>query len=76
MADLVELKPVKRTIEVPELLTIEEASKVLRVSYSTAYRMANDGSLPVWRASRNKRTIRIPKVALLKMIESQTVPAA
>ena len=76
MADVRVLERRARTSEAPELLTIGEAAEVLRVSYSTAYRMACDGSLPVWRAARNKRTIRIPKAALLQMIESQTVPAA
>lgn len=40
---VIQLTPHK---EAPELLTREEASKILKVSYTTLYHWNNDGTLP------------------------------
>lgn len=59
--------------ELPDLLQVTEAARVLRISRSSAYAYArafelSDGheGLPVIRIGR---TLRVPKAALLRVIE-------
>ena len=49
-------------------LTIEEAARVLGISRSTAYMLANAGRIPVIRIS--ERRFIVPKVALERMLQS------
>lgn len=61
--------------QLPDMLTVEEAAKVLRISRSRAYeavatfqRTAGADGLPVIRIGRS---LRVPKRSLLAWIEGQ-----
>jgi len=59
-----------RSIEdLPLLLTVPEAAKVLRVGVSRAYEMAQRGEIP---AVRIGRRIRIPREELRPLLGFQT----
>lgn len=51
--------------DLPLMLTVEEAARVLRVGRNGAYAAVADGVLP---AVRIGRTIRIPRAALAEML--------
>ena len=53
----------------PEILSVAEACKALRIGNNNIYDLLNTGVL---KAYRNGRTWRIPKQALIEYIESQT----
>ena len=60
---------IAKTIE-PELLTINEAARVLRVGRSRAYLLASSGQMPG--LIRIGRSIRVSRRALLAWIADQT----
>ena len=41
--------------ELPQILTIEEASKYLRIPLSTLYKLAQDGKIPCQKVGRHWR---------------------
>ncbi|MFC1984725.1 helix-turn-helix domain-containing protein [Chloroflexota bacterium] len=49
-------------------MTVEEAGKALGISRATAYMLANTGFIPAIRLG--ERRLVVPRVALLKMLES------
>jgi excisionase family DNA binding protein len=51
--------------DLPAVLTVEEAGKVLRISRGAAYEAARTGAIP---SIRIGRTIRVPRRALLLML--------
>jgi Helix-turn-helix domain len=60
--------------ELPEVLTVEEAAAVLRIGRTAAYELCRQ-----WRATRGRtgipvlafgRTLRVPKAALVRMLET------
>ena len=53
--------------ELPDFCSLEELSKVLQVSRSTAYRMAAQGSIPSLRVGRR---VIVPKEHLVRWIDS------
>lgn len=53
----------------PDLLTVGEAAKVLRISTDLAYALVRAGVLPVLRLG--ERRIVIPREALLRWVETQ-----
>jgi hypothetical protein len=59
--------------DLPEVLTVEEAGKVLRISRGAAYALANQYLDSVGRVGlpcrRLGRTIRVPKAALRRFLE-------
>ena len=62
--------------ELPEMLTVEEAAKVLRIGRSAAYAgvaqfEATDGRFGI-PCVRIGRTLRVPKRALMRWIEEQS----
>ena len=57
---------------IPDVLTIPELQKVLRIGRSTAYRLIKTSEL---RCIRIGRSIRIPKEYLLEFIETQHTPS-
>jgi excisionase family DNA binding protein len=61
---------VKNAMTIALLLRPEEAGQVLGISRSKVYAMLNSGQLPSIRAGR---TIRVPRAALEKWIEGNTV---
>ena len=59
-----------RSIEdLPLLLTVPEAAKVLRVGVSRAYEMAQRGEIPVVRIGRR---VRIPREELRPLLGCET----
>lgn len=50
----------------PDVLTIEEARHVLRVSRGVAYEQVRQGAIPSIRVGR---AIRIPRVALARLLD-------
>lgn len=67
------VRPVPSLDELPELLTVEEAAAVLRISRGAAYQQAR-----LWRATGGReglpvvvigRTLRVPREALRRRIE-------
>lgn len=57
---------------IPDVLTIPELQKVLRIGRSTAYRLIKTSEL---RCIRIGRSIRIPREYVLEFIESQRTPS-
>ena len=53
--------------ELPDFCSLEELSEVFRVSRSTAYRMAAQGSIPSLRVGRR---VIVPKEHLVRWIDS------
>ena len=53
--------------ELPDFCSLEELSRVLQVSRSTAYRMAAQGSIPSLRVGRR---VIVPKEHLVRWIDS------
>lgn len=53
--------------ELPLVLTVAEAARLLRVGRSTAYEMANRGDIPVIKLGRR---LLVPREALLKMLDA------
>jgi excisionase family DNA binding protein len=51
--------------DLPAVLTVEEAAKVLRISRGSAYESVRAGGIP---SIRIGRTIRVPRHALLAML--------
>jgi excisionase family DNA binding protein len=59
------------TVDVePELLSIEEAGRILRIGRSTAYDMAASGTMPG--LIRLGRSLRVSRRRLLEWIDDQT----
>lgn len=56
---------------IPDVLTIPELQKVLRIGRSTAYRLIQTSEL---RCIRIGRSIRIPKEYVVEFIETQHIP--
>lgn len=56
---------------IPDVLTIPELQKVLRIGRSTAYRLIKTSEL---RCIRIGRSIRIPREYVLEFIETQHSP--
>jgi excisionase family DNA binding protein len=54
--------------DLPPVLTVEEAAKVLRISRGSAYESVRAGGIP---SIRIGRTIRVPRQALLSMLGEQ-----
>lgn len=54
--------------EMPDLLTVEETSKVVRLGINQTYAACRSGAIP---AVRFGRTWRIPKAALLALIGAE-----
>jgi excisionase family DNA binding protein len=57
--------------DLPEVLRIEEVAKVLRISRSSAYSLAHSQNFPVINPLGGK-SMRIPKDAFIKWLESHT----
>jgi excisionase family DNA binding protein len=55
------------TRSLPDVLTVEEARAILRVSKNTIYEAINRGEIP---SIRMGRTIRIPRKGLEKLLET------
>ena len=53
--------------ELPDFCSLEELSRVLQISRSTAYRMAAQGSIP---SLRGGRRVIVPKEHLVRWIDS------
>jgi len=51
--------------DLPEILTVQEAAKFLRLKRSTAYELVRQGVIPSMRLGRQ---IRIPKAGIEKLI--------
>ena len=62
-----EIKKPASLDELPDFCSLEELSKVLQVSRSTAYRMAAQGSIPCLRIGRR---VIVPKEHLVRWIDS------
>ena len=62
-----EIKKPASLDELPDFCSLEELSKVLQVSRSTAYRMAAQGSIPSLRVGRR---VIVPKEHLVRWIDS------
>lgn len=65
--------------DLPDVLTIDEAAAVLRISRGAAYQLAHDflwsggrEGLPVFRLGRR---LRVPKAALERLLASEPPPA-
>lgn len=58
--------------ELPLVLTVAEAARLLRVGRSTAYEMANRGDIPVVKLGRR---LLVPREALLKMLDVAALKA-
>ena len=58
---------------IPDILTIPELQKVLRIGRSTAYRLIKTSEL---RCIRIGRSIRIPREYVLEYIETQHTPSS
>lgn len=62
--------------ELPEMLRVEEAARLLRIGRSTAYGAVTQFQVTGGREGipsiRINRTLRVPKRALLRWIEEQT----
>jgi excisionase family DNA binding protein len=52
-------------VDLPLVLTVEEAAKVLRIGRSSAYEAARTGQLPTVRIGR---ILRVPRSALEEML--------
>lgn len=65
-------RPTSLPEEFPELLTVTEAAKLLRVSVSVMYRLKDSRALPVYRVSSS---IRFKRSDLLDYLEKSCVPA-
>jgi excisionase family DNA binding protein len=52
--------------DLPDVLTVDEAAKILRISRSTAYAAVRKGDLPVLRIGRR---ILIPKANLMTVLD-------
>lgn len=57
-------------------LTVEEATRFLRVSPTTIYRRIADGVLPAVRVGRESGPLRIPVDALDRFLEGELLAAA
>jgi len=55
----------------PEILTVQETAKYLRLKRSTAYELVKQGVIPSVKLGRQ---IRVPKSKLLKMLEQENTP--
>lgn len=53
--------------ELPLVLTVEEAAKVLRIGRSSAYEATRTGQLPVVRIGR---ILRVPRTAIEEMLRA------
>lgn len=53
----------------PDILSVEEACEALRVGYNAMYELLNSGKV---KAFKNGRCWRIPKVALVEFILSNS----
>ena len=53
----------------PEILSVEDACEALRVRYNSMYEILNSGKV---KAFKNGRCWRIPKVALVEFILSNS----
>lgn len=56
--------------EMPKVLTVTEAARLLRVGRSTAYVMVRRGDIPVVRLGRR---LLVPRDALIKLLEAGTI---
>ena len=57
----------------PELLTVENAARLLQVGRSTLYEWIAEGIVPTFRVHG---VVRIPRAAILQMINEQVQAAA
>ncbi len=57
----------------PGLMRVPEAAVFLGVARSTAYQLVAQGAIPTVRVGRS---VRVPREALLRWIDRQTVPPA
>jgi excisionase family DNA binding protein len=55
--------------DLPVVLTVEEAARVLRISRSAAYRAVKSGELPVVRIGA--RSLRVPRDRLLRQLSNE-----
>ena len=60
----------ERVEDLPLVLTVEEAAKVLRLSRGSAYEGVRTGAIP---SVRIGRTIRVPRHALLALLDGASV---
>jgi len=51
---------------VTQVMTVEQAGKLLQISRGLAYKMATSGALPTIRCGR---VLRVPRVQLQRMLE-------
>ncbi len=52
--------------DLPMMLTVDELAKVLRIGRNAAYQMVKDGLIRSIRVGRTRRTIRIPRDAIIQ----------
>ena len=57
--------------DLPDILTVQEAAKYLRLKRSTAYELVKQGVIPSVKLGRQ---IRVPKSRLLIMLEQENMP--
>jgi excisionase family DNA binding protein len=55
----------------PVMVTVPELAKMLGIARSTAYVLAQSGTIPTWRSPRG-RIVRIPRNELLQWIDGNT----
>ena len=53
----------------PDMLTVEDLQRILRVGRNEAYRLVRQGHIDSVRLGASGRTYRIPKAALLAFLE-------
>lgn len=56
-----------RLDDLPDVLTVEEAGRVLRLGRNSAYAAAADGRIPTVRIGRRKL---VPKLAVIRLLEA------
>lgn len=55
----------------PQLLTVEEVARILRIGRDLAYQLAREGKIPVLRLGRR---MVIPRQTLMRWIETEANP--
>jgi len=57
----------------PALMHVADAARVLGISRATAYRLVASGELQSVRMGAGKNIVRVPRAALMRYIEQNTI---